>query len=166
MIRLEAWLTNWLTENLLKEYKIKRNFTYFSKYQINFHLVSWKHQNFHSCCALMKILMFSTHSMKYIWYSPQKSKYPLFNMSCVVIILIICWNIFLMLYKTSQIGSKMANFLFFHPSSAVIFVIPRRSRRDIVLAASVRPSIPSVLPSVRPHFLSVRNHISVPICQI
>ena len=22
--------------------------------------------------------MFSTHSMKYIWYSPQKSKYPLF----------------------------------------------------------------------------------------
>ena len=28
--------------------------------------------------ALVKILMFSTHSMKYIWYSPQKSKYPLF----------------------------------------------------------------------------------------
>ena len=26
----------------------------------------------------MKILMFSTHSMKYIWYSPQKSKYPLY----------------------------------------------------------------------------------------
>ena len=26
----------------------------------------------------MKILMFSTHLMKYIWYSPQKSKYPLF----------------------------------------------------------------------------------------
>ena len=25
----------------------------------------------------MKILMFSTHSMKYIWCSPQKSKYPL-----------------------------------------------------------------------------------------
>ena len=25
----------------------------------------------------MKILMFSTHSIKYIWYSPQKSKYPL-----------------------------------------------------------------------------------------
>ena len=29
----------------------------------------------------------------------------------------------------------------------VIFIIPRRSRRDIVLAASVRPSIPSVRPS-------------------
>ena len=29
------------------------------------------------------------------------------------------------------------------------FIIPRRSQRDIVLAASVRPSIPSVLPSVR-----------------
>ena len=27
----------------------------------------------------MKILMFSTHSMKYIWYSPQKSKYPLYR---------------------------------------------------------------------------------------
>ena len=40
--------------------------------------MSWKHRNFHSCCAFMKILMFSTHSMKYIWYSPQKSKYPLF----------------------------------------------------------------------------------------
>ena len=35
------------------------------------------------------------------------------------------------------------------------FVIPRQSRRDIVLASSVRP-----------HFLSVRNHISVPIGQI
>ena len=48
-----------------------------------------------------------------------------------------------------------------------IFVIPRRSRRDIVLASSVRPSVcPSVrpsIPSVRP---SVRNHISVPIGQI
>ena len=36
------------------------------------------------------------------------------------------------------------------------FIIPRRSRRDIVLASSVRPS-------VRP---SVRIHISVPIGQI
>ena len=27
----------------------------------------------------MKILMFSTLSMKYIWYSPKKSKYPLFH---------------------------------------------------------------------------------------
>ena len=26
----------------------------------------------------MKILMFSTHSMKYIWYSFQKSKYPIY----------------------------------------------------------------------------------------
>ena len=38
------------------------------------------------------------------------------------------------------------------------FIISRRSRRDIVLASSVH--------SVRPHFLSVRNHISVPIGQI
>ena len=41
----------------------------------------------------------------------------------------------------------------------VDIIIPRRSRRDIVLASSVRPS-------VHPHFLSVRNHISVPIGQI
>ena len=41
-----------------------------------------------------------------------------------------------------------------------LFIIPRRSRRDIfgVVRASVH--------SVRPHFLSVRNHISVPIGQI
>ena len=25
-----------------------------------------------------ELLIFSRHSMKYIWYSPQKSKYPLF----------------------------------------------------------------------------------------
>ena len=36
---------------------------------------------------------------------------------------------------------------------------PRRSWRDIVLASRVCPSI-------RPHFLSVQNHISVPIGQI
>ena len=35
-------------------------------------------------------------------------------------------------------------------------IIPRQSRRDIVLAR----------PCVRPHFLSVRNHISVPIGEI
>ena len=44
----------------------------------------------------------------------------------------------------------------------LVYIIPRRSRRDIVLAASVRLSVHSV----RLHFLSVRNHISVPIGQI
>ena len=43
------------------------------------------------------------------------------------------------------------------------FINPRRSRRDIVLASSVRPS---VCPSVRPFRPSVRIHISVPIGQI
>ena len=38
------------------------------------------------------------------------------------------------------------------PRWGITFIIPRRSRRDIVLAALFR--------------LSVRNHISVPICQI
>ena len=37
--------------------------------------------------------------------------------------------------------------------------IPRRSRRDIVLALSLHPSVHSL----RPQFLSVRNHISVPL---
>ena len=32
---------------------------------------------FHSCFIHLKMLMFSTHAMKYIWYSPQKSNYPL-----------------------------------------------------------------------------------------
>ena len=36
----------------------------------------WKYHKFHSCYALVKMPIFSTHSMKYIWYSLQKSKYP------------------------------------------------------------------------------------------
>ena len=87
---LEAWLTNWLTVNLLKKYKIKRKFTFFSKNHIYITSRELKTSKF-SCCALMKILMFSTHSMKYIWYSPQKSKYPL----CITIdkhILVALWN--------------------------------------------------------------------------
>ena len=40
-------------------------------------------------CALMKILMFSTHSMKYIWYSPQKGK-----ISSMYCIMTCSWSIF------------------------------------------------------------------------
>ena len=47
-------------------------------------------------------------------------------------------------------------------SATLGIVIPGRSRRAIVLASSAHPSVYSVLP----HFLSVRNHISVPIGQI
>ena len=32
----------------------------------------FKHQNFHECAARVKILMFSTHEMKYILYLPEK----------------------------------------------------------------------------------------------
>ena len=32
----------------------------------------WKYYKFHPCYALVKMLIFSTHSMKYIWYSPKK----------------------------------------------------------------------------------------------
>ena len=52
-----------------------------------------------------------------------------------------------------SINKISGNSLQFYP-----IIIPRRSQRDIVLASSVH--------SVRPHFLSVRNHISVPIGQI
>ena len=75
VIRLEAWLTNWLTVNLLKKYKTKKQCTFLAntKYISSRELKTSKF----SCYALMKILMFLTHSMKYIWYSTQKSKYPL-----------------------------------------------------------------------------------------
>ena len=33
---------------------------------------------------VVKILMFSTHSTNYIWYSPQKSKYPRYNVAVSV----------------------------------------------------------------------------------
>ena len=36
VIRLEAGLTNWLTVNLLKKYKIKENLLFWGKYQIYF----------------------------------------------------------------------------------------------------------------------------------
>ena len=48
----------------------------------------------------------------------------------------------------------------------LVFFIPRRSWRDIVLALSVRPSVCPSIQSVCPHLLSVRDHISVPIGQI
>ena len=43
-----------------------------------------------------------------------------------------------------------------------LFIIHRRSQRDIFLASSMHPSVHSF----RPYFVSVRNHISVPIGQI
>ena len=63
VIRLEAWLTNWLTVNLLK-----RKFTFFSKYQIYF--ILW--------VEYIKLLFRAAHSWKFwcfqhtrwnIWYS-------------------------------------------------------------------------------------------------
>ena len=55
VIRLEAWLTNWLTVNLPKKYKIKRKFTFFSKYQIYF--ISWVEN--------IKIFICAVHSWKF-----------------------------------------------------------------------------------------------------
>ena len=37
-----------------------------------------KISEFYSCCALVNLLIFSSQSIKYVWYSPQNSKYPLF----------------------------------------------------------------------------------------
>ena len=33
-----------------------------------------KTSEFHECAARVKIIMFSTHEMKYIWYSPKKKQ--------------------------------------------------------------------------------------------
>ena len=43
-----------------------------------FHLKCWTYQKFYSYCALVNLLIFSSQSIKYVWYSPQNSKYPLF----------------------------------------------------------------------------------------
>ena len=37
-----------------------------------------KTSDFHECAARMKISMFSTHEMKYIWYLLKKSKFSFF----------------------------------------------------------------------------------------
>ena len=39
--------------------------------------------------------MFLTHSMKCIWYSPQKSKYPIYSKIIIMIIIIIIISIFI-----------------------------------------------------------------------
>ena len=57
-----------------------------SKKKIYFYLVNTKNISSHLLkisaisliYALIRLLIFSTHLMKYIWYSPQKSKFPLF----------------------------------------------------------------------------------------
>ena len=59
-----------------KKYKIKRKFTFFGKYQ---YISSRELKTLEfSLVRIVKILMFSNNSMKYIWYSPKKSKYALF----------------------------------------------------------------------------------------
>ena len=52
------------------------------------------------------------------------------------------------------------------PTSYNWCVIPQQSQENIVLASSVRVSVHSIRLYVRPQFLSVSNHISVPIVQI
>ena len=39
-----------------------------------------KTSEFSECAARVKIFMFSTHEMKYIWYSPKKSKFSFYFM--------------------------------------------------------------------------------------
>ena len=58
------------------EYKIKRKFTFFganTKYIIS---CSENISIFTHAKHSWKILIFQPHSMKFIWHSPQKSKYP------------------------------------------------------------------------------------------
>ena len=88
VIRLEAWLKNWLTINLLKKYKIKSNFTFVRWIPNIFHLVGLKHRNFHSCWALMKILMFSTHSMEFVCACIHLKKVNILYVHCIVSVVI------------------------------------------------------------------------------
>ena len=57
----------------------KENLLFLGKYQKYFISCVENISNFTRAThyALVKLLIFSTHSMKYIWYSPQNSKYPL-----------------------------------------------------------------------------------------
>ena len=61
------------------EYKIKRKFTFFRQIP-NIYFISCAEDIsiFTRAMHSWKILFFPPHSMEYIWYSPQKSKYPLF----------------------------------------------------------------------------------------
>ena len=56
-----------------------------------------------------------------------------------------------------------------YPCCILLFYYPPTKSEGYsfaVVRASVRLSVRPSIPSVRPHFLSVRNHISVPIGQI
>ena len=64
-----------------REKNEKKIYFFFGKYQKYFiscveNII--KYHKIHSCYALVNLLILSSHSMKYIWYSPQKSKYPLY----------------------------------------------------------------------------------------
>ena len=68
VIRLEAWLTNWLTVNLLKKNKIKRKITFFfSKYQIYF--ISWVEN--------IEIFIRAAHSWKFLYF--QHTRWNIFG---------------------------------------------------------------------------------------
>ena len=56
-----------------------------------------KTSEFHECAARMKISMFSTLEMKYIWYSSQKSKFSFYFLDDLQLI-----NLLTMLQAESQ----------------------------------------------------------------
>ena len=50
---------------------------------------------FHECVARVKMLIFSPHEMKYIWYLPKKSKFSLYfilNENTEITILLFTWS--------------------------------------------------------------------------
>ena len=88
VIRLEAWLTNWLTVNLLKKYKIKRKFTFFSKYQICF--MSWVEN--------IEIFILAAHSWKFWCF--QHNRWNIFGIHLKKV------NILYLFKKNSQCLSR------------------------------------------------------------
>ena len=58
---------------------INRGYLLFLRWILNIRIfisayrVCWTHQNLHECVARVKILMFTAHEIKYIWYLPKKN---------------------------------------------------------------------------------------------
>ena len=72
-----------------------------------FHLTCRKYQQFHSCYALVKLLIFSTHSMKYIWYSPQNIPFICFRYALNSPLQIKYYGFRVGQYETSQYRPKL-----------------------------------------------------------
>ena len=79
-----------------RRHTINRGYLLFwGEYQIYFIKCGEKTSIFHDCIARVKMLIFSPHSMKYIWYLPKKSKssfYFILNGNTEITTLLFTWS--------------------------------------------------------------------------